>query len=539
MPEKIKKFISDLTGKWKEIDNQKRNRLIATVLVVLFSLGITIYLATKPKWQEFVSNRPKTEIGLIQTALTELGYKNRINRSGTGIEIESKDIPQAEIDISSKNIPVEGTFSFQNALDVSGIGATEVVKKASLQRFKESELSANMSLFDGVEKATVTLEIPETNKYFIEDTKKPTASVFLITNKKIDEAKGENMAKYLAASVMGLSLEDINITDDKTNVVYSGSDKSNGGAGLEDEIVLKRKNEMENQIRVLLLPMYDDVKISSNLVFNWDKNKVVTRIITPPIADSETGLPLKEISEKQNATSGNGNAEPGIATNNNTAADYNIGTSGSDALEIKNITKDYGYNEEESITENSIGKLVPEDSAMVIVVYNYKSYDQEYMMKSGQIKNNTEWDAFKLDKKNTKLDIDPELIAGASKGTGLSNISIIGYEVPIFADKIVKPVNINELLVMIVLAILILLLAYGLVKTTKPQEIEDVEPELTVENLLVSTQIEEEQDARIEKLKNIEFNKESESKRQIDKFVKEKPEAVAQLLRNWLNDEWE
>ena len=41
-------------------------------------------------------------------------------------------------------------------------------------------------------------------------------------------------------------------------------------------------------------------------------------------------------------------------------------------------------------------------------------------------------------------------------------------------------------------------------------------------------------------LDEIEVKENLETKRQIDKFVDEKPEAVASLLRNWLADEdWE
>ena len=41
-------------------------------------------------------------------------------------------------------------------------------------------------------------------------------------------------------------------------------------------------------------------------------------------------------------------------------------------------------------------------------------------------------------------------------------------------------------------------------------------------------------------LEEIELKENLETKRQIDKFVDEKPEAVANLLRNWLSDEdWE
>ena len=41
-------------------------------------------------------------------------------------------------------------------------------------------------------------------------------------------------------------------------------------------------------------------------------------------------------------------------------------------------------------------------------------------------------------------------------------------------------------------------------------------------------------------LEEIELKETLETKRQIDKFVDEKPEAVANLLRNWLTEEdWE
>jgi flagellar M-ring protein FliF len=41
-----------------------------------------------------------------------------------------------------------------------------------------------------------------------------------------------------------------------------------------------------------------------------------------------------------------------------------------------------------------------------------------------------------------------------------------------------------------------------------------------------------------EPIPEISFEEKSEIKKQIDKFVKQKPEAVAQLLRNWISDDW-
>ena len=39
-------------------------------------------------------------------------------------------------------------------------------------------------------------------------------------------------------------------------------------------------------------------------------------------------------------------------------------------------------------------------------------------------------------------------------------------------------------------------------------------------------------------LDDIEFSDKSETRKMIEKFVDENPEATAQLLRNWLSDEW-
>ena len=56
------------------------------------------------------------------------------------------------------------------------------------------------------------------------------------------------------------------------------------------------------------------------------------------------------------------------------------------------------------------------------------------------------------------------------------------------------------------------------------------EEELEVEDLLQSMQESE--------LEDIDLTEVSETRKMIEKFVDENPEAVANLLRNWLNEDW-
>ena len=79
--------------------------------------------------------------------------------------------------------------------------------------------------------------------------------------------------------------------------------------------------------------------------------------------------------------------------------------------------------------------------------------------------------------------------------------------------------------------IIIALLIFVVFRVSKPEEVVETEPELSVEKLLATTKDNQ-------SLEDIEFSEKSESKRLIEKFVDENPEAVAALLRNWLNDEW-
>ena len=72
---------------------------------------------------------------------------------------------------------------------------------------------------------------------------------------------------------------------------------------------------------------------------------------------------------------------------------------------------------------------------------------------------------------------------------------------------------------------------------------EEIADEVTVEDLL-QAQARKEEEAQVEQevteqtLDDIAYSDKSEARMVIEKFVEEKPEAAAALLRNWLNEDW-
>ncbi len=537
MQEKLRGFLDGILVRWNELENGQRIRLIATIIVIIGVLGAVAYFATKPNMVTLATTANYSEAQQIQAALDEAGIKNSMAKGGTAILVRDADVDKAQVALVDKNIPKTNGFTWADALDASGMGATETIKKENIRRAAETSLAQKIVQFDGVEAATVTLVLPDDNNFFIESKQQASVGVLLTTSKPLNSNQSLAIARQIRMSVKGLEMENIEISNQDMEILYSGSEQETKTLGSGYDMEVQRKKEIESKIRAALSPLFQDVRVISNISLKMDQSKIETQTITPPVADSQNGVIIREEISKQNATNTTTDAEPGLAPNTNTAPTYQTQNQGNSSASSSESIIDYGYNTQKTVIDGSVGTLIPDQSSVSVFAYTYKNYDQEYMTKNNLL-NGQRWEDFKAAQAGVPIAIDQGIIDSLKIGTGIDNLSIVAYERPTFTDQEVKPLQINQIVMFGILALLIILLAVGLIKKTQADEVTEVEPELSVEDLLVSTQLEEEKEEEM-RLKDISYLKDSETKLQIEKFVLEKPESVAQLLRNWLNDEWE
>ena len=155
------------------------------------------------------------------------------------------------------------------------------------------------------------------------------------------------------------------------------------------------------------------------------------------------------------------------------------------------------------------------------------------MEADGTLENLT-WTQFvRANQDNVQIEVDQSIVDFISTAARIDDVSVIAYEVPIFEETPPVENQVADYIPVAIIVMMIGLLGYAVYRGTEPVEITEVEPELSVEEMLAST-------TRVnEELEAIEMNDKSEARVQIEKFVEENPEAVAQLLRNWLNEDWE
>ena len=179
-----------------------------------------------------------------------------------------------------------------------------------------------------------------------------------------------------------------------------------------------------------------------------------------------------------------------------------------------------------------------ENSSISVVATSYVVYDENALKADGTL-DDISFDEFVAENSSrVKTTVDDEFYNMVANATGIArdNITIVAYDVPFFKYASSGGRDLADYL-QIVLAVLIFgLLGFVVFKSTRKQQEQEIEPELSVENLLETTRNSEMAD---DSLQDIGFSEKSETRILIENFVTDNPEAAASLLRNWLNEEWD
>ena len=536
MHEKLLTYKAKVSEKWKSIDKSLRNKLIIIIIGLVVILGLLLYISFRPQWVVLKSNSDPEIIGQIEQILNDNTVTNRLIDRGTGIEVLEKDEGKSKILIASSEIGKEG-ITFDDVSANIDIGMTENDKNEQYKRLKEAEMKQLIETFDNVKEASVMLALPEDTVVFNNNKKEASAGVTLAVTDDFTEEQGAIIANLIASSVEGVKVENVTIADTKGKILYSGKESNGVSHSKKEEIENNKKSEIETKIQDTLSPLYDEVKVISSVKFDWDKIQERNLTLTPPVDESTVGVPKVQKEQTESVVNGTAGAEPGVESNDQNPTNYAMGEENTGTYDSSNIETEYGYNEQEQLKEVEGGSFVPESSSVAVTVYKYRYYNEETLIDNGTINRDLTWEQFKEQNGTPVLiEMDQQLLDTIRIGTGIENVTLTGYEKPMFVDKVSQPIKIEQIIVLIILVALIALLAFALIKKAQPDEIEEIEPEISIEDLIATNKREDEEVA--EKIAGIN-EVESEFKLKIEDFIDENPEAAAQLLRNWLNEEWE
>jgi flagellar M-ring protein FliF len=337
--------------------------------------------------------------------------------------------------------------------------------------------------------------------------------------------------------------------------IFMGDDEINDLADQTEQIRMQYRNFQTESLRRMLGMTFDEIYVVPNFV--WDERQMSEEIITrftAPEGMEGTGIASQHVASRAQMEGSPSGWEPGLQ--NNAAAMPNYLMPGGGIMSASQSEFARNYFVDSSVLEiiTGSGGVIPERSTVAATATwnrNLRQVDWINATPEGEDpRTNDDWEVFKNENSNPRRlngDLDAyalaefhELVASAM-GVPIDNVTLHIQERLIFIDTEHVPLELATILMVIVLLLLLAMLLYGLLRKQRAagEDEEALEPQLAVEDLLVSTQLEEAREEETQQLEEIDYFKENEVKRHIEKFVNEKPEAVAALLRNWINvEEW-
>ncbi len=223
---------------------------------------------------------------------------------------------------------------------------------------------------------------------------------------------------------------------------------------------------------------------------------------------------------------------PGTDTNGENLTTYEMPDSNNSSSTQSEESRKYLPNER--ITSQSIppGLIQYDESSISVTAITYNVQREEDIENQGLL-DGVSWEEYKAaNGERVQQPVDDNMIDIVAKATGISaeNIAMIAYEEPLFIDKEGMNIRATDVIQVILIIIILGLLAFVVFRSMRGEKAAEEEEELSVENLLQSTPEPEVESITVEEW--------SETRKMIEKFVEDNPEAVANLLRNWLNEDW-
>ena len=518
MPETLANLQKKILDYWNNFDNSQKTRMIITSVIMAAVAAIAIYFLTKPNYVPLLTINDSKNKSEIVRVLDSEGIRYKAGDLGR-ILVDSRDKTKAEFSLSVEGLTTSG-MEFEDAWNLIEIASTESDKKRLWNNMLKQSIRAKLLMFDNIKDADIEIALPKETIFVEKSSDKAKASVIIVPTGEITREQAQAIVRVVASSIVGLEPADVTLVDNDLNELsIEGSDSYAGISSNQYQMKLKVKEEMEKSVKNLFgerSESFDTIRVVANPILDFDRKKSTTSEIKKP-TDLEEAV-VSEQTKKESLEDGQTASAPGTDSNPETGnvPGYPVGNSGNSTFDSKEETINRLFTEVLTEEEKSLGEIDFEKSSFAITFW----FGQRIQ-----------------DDSNLTSEFFTQVKQDISRATGIpeANISANKYkQSPVEITEKNTSEFIQELIDSYGVFAVMFLLLLGLIVVARPGKSgvgqKSVPAYAGGQAIDVLSEISD-------NIPSIDTSEKSEVKKQLEKFVKQKPDAVAQLLRNWLSEE--
>jgi len=498
-----------LNGFWESLTGTHKKILIVAVIGIVLIGSISAFTLGQQRYVVLFSGLEAQEASEIFTRLQELDVIPRLQGVSTIMVPEEREA-ELRMQLTAEGYPRSGfNFNiFANGGGLGQFGQTDEDKRIMLMMQLQERLSESIKFLDSVEDAVVNIAMPETDQFVLQDQQIPvTASVIIepVFGHQITAVQAENIEQLVARSVPGLKPENITIIDRNANILNRQNEEQMPG----DQFDLEHQMEdrLKNQVINLLEPVFGLGRVVSKVNVNLNFDKQVTESVRfePVVDDSGIIISREALRERMtDAQAGGVVGETPNVTQYPVVADAGEGT-----FDKRHEIVNYEVNEIKERIERQQGQI--EDLSISVIIDN-ETVDEETI---GSVK---------------------ELVA-AAVGTDINRIAVHAMQFDVTLQEALIEgfegrrigVGLDPNILMIAAFIFgLAIIMFIIIKRKKALSEQKALQHAALETGAAQLGIEE---------VDLEKDTQDQIKKQLDKLAMQRPDALAQLLRNWLTEE--
>lgn len=528
-----KKLFERIKEWWNKFQPKQKTLIIGIGVVILLAIAILVAVLTKKQYiKDFVSCESTKEAAAVKELLDGQGIDYKVSSDGLRFEVLSTQQSDANLLLGANNIPT-AAYTIDDVLKGS-FSTTEADKQKRYKLFMEEQIEEDVENMKAVKTASCQLTIPEDNGTLIAQNLETYASVLLELNDnaQFTEENAAAIARMVATGLGNDSTDNVTITDVDGKIWFPVEETYSSIEKADNMMMLKQEAEslIKNEVRQVLFGTneFNQIEVGANVAMDFSQKEITEHNYSTPDDAHDQGLLAHEEVFQSTANDGVGGV-PG--TDSNSEMDYMIDESNGAKTSTYERKSDYLPNEKITKTTAATGTIVYNDSSVSVAAVRYRVVREEDVRLQGLL-DGISWEEYKLaNNERVKLEIDEDLVGMVANATGIpsKNVSLVAYEEVQFIDTIQSSVEIKDIIQIVLIVIILTLLAFVVIMSLRTKREVEEEEELAVEDLLQSN---------IDELESIETEQKSEARKLIESFVEENPEAVATLLRNWLDEDW-
>lgn len=537
MGDRLKEIPAKILAWWNKFTARQKSVIIGIAATVIFTFAILVYFISRPKYSQLIECDTTSDAADVIEILESNSIKHRESTNGLRIEVESSQVSAANIALGAAGY-VPDDYTLDDVITGS-LTTTEADTNKRYKLYLEKKLEGDFMAMPMITNARVNLSIPEQDGTLIAQKYESSAYIQLEIEGTFTSANAATLAKATATALGNETTANITIIDNEANLLFAGGDdySTAGIANSMQELQNQAQAQVANEVKKVLLGthQYNNIEVASHL--NMDYASYQDTIKEYYANDDRTeGMIASQQTYEEENESGIGGV-PGTDSNNQNNNNNNNtyvypDTENSTSNRTETDTQ-YLPNEHQRYSEAAAGAIDLANSSVSIAAIKYRILYEEDAETQGLLDGLT-WEEYKLqNSEDVRIEVDADFYSLVANTTGISEdrITIIAYESPLFYDKEGMTLSSTTIMSAVLFVLIIGLLAFVVLRSMVSSRRETPEEEeLSVEDLLQSTPDTE--------LEDIDVEAKSETRKMIDKFVDENPEAAASLLRNWLNEDY-